>query len=192
MKAALLVISFSVFLIGCSFDYEEGKIAEDLSETVPETVLIDFVQVRTVEGKPDYRVYGSRAEAFAQKKETVLTDVIFQDFNTEGEIETEGVADSIIFFTDTENAEMDGNLQFYNAEEEVEIRSGYLFWNDSEDTLTSRETERVTLIKENGTVISGTGFIARGNEKTVDFAGGAAGTWVEEEEEANAEAPSDE
>lgn len=186
MKAVCYGISglaLFVFLLGCSFNYEEGKIAEDLSETVPETVLIDFVQVRTLEGRPDYRVYGTKAEAYGKRKETVISEVVFQDFNKEGEIETEGTADTIIYFTESENAEMSGNLRFYNDEEEVEIRSDYLFWNEQEEMLTTKEQEPVTLIKPNGTRITGTGFSARGKSKTIVFTGSAAGTWVEDEED---------
>ena len=175
-------LAFLLSLLGCSFNYEEGKIAEDLSETVPETVLIDFVQVRTLKGNPDYRVYGTKAEAYSKKKETVISEVVFQDFNSDGEIETEGTADSITYFTETENAEMYGNLRFYNAKEEVEIRSEYLFWNELEELLTTEEQEPVTLLKKNGTTITGTGFSARGGSKKIVFTGSVKGTWVEDEE----------
>lgn len=178
-----IIISLLLGIIGCSFDYEEGKLAEDLSETVPETVLIDFVQVRTVEGKPDYRVYGSRAEVYGKRKETVIEDVLFQDFNDEGEIVTEGTADKVLFSSETENAEMTGDLRFYNADEEVQIFSEYLFWNDADETLTTRETEPVTLIKENGTEMRGTGFSADGKSKTINFTNRVQGTWVEDDEE---------
>jgi LPS export ABC transporter protein LptC len=176
-------LAFILLLTGCSFNYEEGKIAEDLSETVPETVLMNFVQVRTVEGKPDYRVYGTKAEAYGKKKETVITDVVFQDFDRDGTVETEGIADRITYYSESENAELSGNLQFYNTNEEVEIRAEYLFWNEAEETLTTEEREPVTLVKTNGTVVTGTGFSARGASKTIVFTGGVEGTWVEDEED---------
>ncbi len=179
----IVLSCFFIVLCGCSFDYEEARIAEDLSETVPETVLIDFVHVRTVKGKPDYRVYGERAETYKKKKETVLQDVLFQDFNAEGELETEGVADTITFFSETENAQMSGNLQFYNAEEELEIRSDYLFWNEELEMLTTDESEPVTLVKQNGTYIQGMGFSADGASKSIRFSKGVSGTWVEDEDD---------
>lgn len=177
--AALFLLIFAA----CSFDYEEGRIAEDLEETVPETILENFVQVRTLEGKPDYRVYGDRAETYGKKKETIIKDVLFQDFNPDGEIEIEGTADKITYYSESDNAEMSGNLQFYNAEEEIEIRAEYLFWHDESETLSTREEEPVTLIKENGTNIQGLGFTAFGKTKTITFALGVSGVWVEDEDE---------
>jgi len=182
--AIILIVVFFVFA-GCSFDYEEGALAEDLSETVPETVLIEFVQVRTTSGKPDFRVYADRAEIYGKKKETVLEDVLYQDFDKSGAVVTEGFADRILYFTESEDAELEGNLRFYNADEEVKLEAEYLYWKDDEKFLNTRPDELVVLTKENGTVVTGRGFSAQGRSKTIDFAGGVGGTWVEDEEDEN-------
>lgn len=185
MKALLFTCSIAavIFLTGCTFDYEEARMAEDLSETVPETVLHEFTQVRMYKGVPQYRVYGSKAETYGKKKETVAEDVLFQEFDDEGQVVTEGSADRITYFTESENAELTGNLDFYSADEEAGIEGEYLYWNDEKQTLAGRPEERISMEKNDGSAISGRGFTAEISEKAIRFSDAVEGVWVDEEEE---------
>lgn len=180
-----MLAAFVLICAGCTFDYEEGRIAEDLDETVPETVLREFTQVRMYKGRPQYRVYGSRAETYGKKKETVAENVLFQEFGSEGEIVTEGSAERITYFTETENAELEGNLDFYSADEEAGIEGDYLYYNDEENTLSGKPEERIIMEKKDGSSLSGRGFAVNISEKEIRFSSGVEGIWVEEDEEDN-------
>jgi LPS export ABC transporter protein LptC len=186
----LAVIGLLLVLImcaGCSFDYDEAKIAEDLSETVPETVLLDFIQVRMYKGQPEYRVYGKKAETYGKKKETILEDVLFHEFDDAGSVVTEGKADLVTHFSETDNAQMEGNLDFYSKDEEAGITADYLFWDDEKSTLQGKDEETITLRKDDGSELSGRGFIADISEKQVEFTSSVSGIWVDEDEDDNEE-----
>lgn len=183
MRYLLLFALFIFICTGCTFDYEEGRIAEDLAETVPETVLQEFTQVRMYKGRPQYRVYGSRAETYGKKKETVAEDVLFQEFGSEGEVVTEGSAERITYFSETENAELEGNLDFYNTDEEAGIAGDYLYYNDEKNTLSGKPEERIIMEKKDGSTLSGWGFTVQISEKEIRFSSRVEGVWVEEDEE---------
>jgi len=169
--------------VSCSFDYEEARMAEDLSEEVPETVLINFEIVRMDGGDPEYSVSGSRASAYGKKMETVLEDVLFHEFDKEGTVRTEGKAENIRFFTETEDAEISGDIRFYQTEEKTEIRADALSWKNEERILRGGEGSTVTVTRKSGSVMTGRGFRADIRKKRAEFTEGASGTWVEEEKD---------
>lgn len=182
-------------LIACSFDYEGARIAEDLDEEVPETVLIDFTRVRIDGGRPEFQISGSRAASYSKRMETEVEDVLFREFGDDGEITTEGRADRIRISTESEDAEIEGNIRFYHAGEETGIEADRLSWKNEERILAGPEGE-VTVSKKTGSALTGEGFRADMRHKRIEFSGGARGTWVEQEEneeqEENGEGDTDE
>mgnify|MGYP006286945803 CR=1 FL=1 len=181
MKRLLPLLLLSL-LFACSFDYEGARIAEDLAEEVPETVLIDFSRTRIDGGRPKYQITGSRAAAYGKRLETEVEDVLFREFGDEGEITTEGRADRIMISSETEDAEIEGNIRFFYAEEETGIEAERLSWKNEEQLLTGPEGE-VTVSKKSGSVLTGEGFRADMRSKRIEFSGGARGRWIEEEDD---------
>jgi LPS export ABC transporter protein LptC len=185
----LLVLCVLCSLFGCSLDYAQAEITEELSEEIPETVLTDFTHTVVENGRPEFVISADRAENFTERKQTVLFQVTFAEYDSDGSVVTEGVADRAVFFTDTENAELRGNISFYSASEEGRIEAQYLEWNREERRLTSNPADQVLLAKESGSQIRGTGFRADFTLKQIEFSGKAAstesvrGTYVSEEED---------
>jgi LPS export ABC transporter protein LptC len=171
-----------LLFFACSFDYEGARIAEEFDEEVPETIILDFSRTRIDKGRPEFQITGSRAATYGKRMETEVEDVLFLEFDEDGEITTEGRADRIIISSDTEDAEIEGNIRFYHAEEETGIEAERLSWENEERVLSGPEGE-VTVTRKSGSTLSGGGFRADMRRKRIEFSGGARGTWVEEEED---------
>ena len=183
----LLLAPLFPLLFACSFDYEEARIAEDLDEEVPETIILDFSRTRIDGGRPEFQITGSRAAAYGKRMETEVEDVLFREFGDDGEITTEGRADRLRISSETEDAEIEGNIRFYHAEEETGIEAERLNWSNEERLLSGPEGE-VTVSRKSGSTLTGEGFRADMRRKRIEFSGGARGTWVEEEGEEEGEA----
>src|SRR5690554_3716608 len=100
----LIIALASLVFAGCSIDYESGTFSEDLAEEVPDTIIFSFTHTVVRGETPLFRITAERAESYEAKQETRLTDVSFREYAADGEVITEGTADSAVFFTDTENA----------------------------------------------------------------------------------------
>lgn len=177
-----LPIVIIILLSCCSMDYEEASVAEDLSEDIPNTVLFNVTHTIVNDGVPTYRIQAARAESYEKLNKTVLIDAYFQELNAEGEVITEGLADSIVFFTESEDAEMEGNIEFYSATEETYIEAEFLTWEHERKILKGREDSGVYLEKSTGSKVRGKGFEAELKEKSLRFTGDVEGVYVEEEE----------
>jgi LPS export ABC transporter protein LptC len=153
-----------------------------MSEEIPDSVIVDFVHTSVRDGKPVFRLEAGRAEVYNKREETRLFNVYFQEYARDGAVATEGWAEKTIFFTDTENAEMAGDLLVYSSSEEAFVGSDYLYWDDSARTLTSRRDSAVTIEKDDGTTLRGLGFRADMATRSVEFSGSVSGTYVSEDD----------
>ena len=175
IQCSLVPILLYILLTGCSIDYDEAMIAEDLAEDIPDTILYDFTQVEVKEGKPLYRIQAEKAESFEKQYISNLTSVLFQEFDEEGEIITMGWADRVTYFTNTEDAEMEGNLAFHSKREEGSVSGEYLYWENETKILKSKTEYTVELEKDSGSNITGTGFEADFTTEHIIFTGKTEG-----------------
>lgn len=167
---------------GCSLDYSGTLVADELGETVPDTVLTDFLHVAVRGDVETFRIRADRGENYNKKKESHFFGVEFTEYDARGEVLTRGNCDRALLYMDTDNVELWGNLSFYSVEEEALVRGEYLFWEDAKGELRGAEDRPVSIQLDSGTRISGTGFAARGPDRAVSFASGVSGVWVDEGE----------
>ena len=175
----LIPLLFAV-LLGCSLDYADAIVEEDLSETVPDTVLFDIVHSVVRGGVVVVTLEADRGESYGAKHETSLYGVRFREYDGQGELITEGQAEQASYRSDTENAEMSGSISFRSIGEGVKFQAEYLYWEMENRRLTSRPEELVTIERDNGTFIEGKGFEADFQRKVIrlrDF----RGRYVQEE-----------
>jgi len=182
MRKYLLVILILFLILGCSLDYEQAMMADELSETLPETVLIEFTHSIIKNGNPVFIISADKAATYPESKKTIMEGIIFKQFNSSNELISEGRADRATMFSATENIELENNVYFYSITEESAIEADYLYWNNEEGTLTAEEEDTVSIRQDSGTRIQGTGFYAELYEKDIHFRGFATGTWVDDEE----------
>ncbi len=179
-------------LAGCSLDYQGAMGSETLSESVPEMIMEDFQHTSVRKGKPAFSLSAGRAESYEKKHETVLSSVSFTELDSAGEVLTEGSADHVVYFSDTENADISGNIQLRSVSEEATILADSLQWIDETRILSAGEDSAVIIRKDDGTEFGGKGFSGDFGTKTFVFSSDVKGTYILEEDEDDEKTETDE
>lgn len=183
VKHALLILLSLLCLISasaCRFDYNESIMAEDLSEEVPDTILENFAQVMVKDTVPTFYIEAAKSSSYGKRKETLFEGVHFQEYDKEGVVITDGQADRAKMFNDTESVELWGNLFFYSQREEASLEGEYLFWDNEESTLSGKSDDRIQIIEDAGSIITGKGFFADSKTKSIKFENQVSGMWKDE------------
>ena len=183
MILRILFLLLALSLFSCSLNYEEARIAEDISEKTPDTILFKFAHTVVKKGKPIYKISAARAENYSKKEISYLFDVRFIEYDASGAVITEGQADYAEFHTDTENAELEGNIEFYSAEENSHVYGGYLSWDNESKILKGNPDGSILLSRESGSMVEGVGFEADFRTLSIQFREGVTGKFVSDEED---------
>lgn len=163
----------------CSIDYSAMNLDDAEDETLPNSVLFDFTHTIISKNHPMIELKAKRAEQFDKLSEFRLYGVSFTAFNLQdGSVKSTGFADVATIFTTTENAELSGNIVFTSVKDGMTIKGGYLFWDNTLKTLTSRSDQTITLSTSSGTEIRGEGFYADTSNRMFNFSGKTEGTYV--------------
>lgn len=158
-------------------------VAEEISGEVPDVVLYGLAQTRVEYGKPRYTVFAEKASSYGEKKELVLENILFREYNEEGVIITEGEAEELTFFSESENAELSGEVDFYSSREEAALRGNRFYWTNEERTLRGGDETEVELLREDGSSVKGKGFEVDFSNLSLRFSESVSGVLVEEEED---------
>ncbi len=176
-----LILLISVFSFSCSIDYGDSILPDEMKEDIPDNILRSFLYTENSDGHKTFSLYAAKAEIFNTKEQTILTDVVFQQFDSNGNLIAEGRSDRGVIFQDNDNAEMRGNIQIYSSREEAELSTSYLYWDNEENTLTGRQDTPMTIKKDSGTVLSGRDFSADMRTKTYFLGSRVHGEYIYEE-----------
>jgi len=184
-RAALRGIALAAALAGagCSLDYQEGELQEKLAEDIPDTVAVNLVHKIHKDGRLTIVLEAARAETYSSKNQTILTGAHFIEYGANKEKSTEGEGGTVVFHTDTENAEIWGGVQVHSASEEGDISADSLSWQHKVRLLTAPPQEKVTIKKDDGSSITGTGFRGDFRKREVTFSGPVQGTYVSKKKE---------
>ena len=169
-----------ILVSACSLDY--GVVMGDgLEERIPDTVIFNFVHTVVENGNPRFRLSAQRAESFRSTRTLKLVGVEFVEYErtalaSNGSrivavpvIVAEGSADSAVFNTETESAELTGNVRVRSARDGVTVTSAFISW-DGEARLLEGGSESVTTIQDDdGSRVSGAGFKADANRRSFGF-----------------------
>ena len=178
----LFVISLFLFLPGCSLDYSDSFMADEIEEDIPDTILAEFVHVAVRSDVEAFRIEADRGENYDTKKESRFFGVSFQELDRDGEILTRGSCDRAVLYLDSDNIDLWGNLSFYSSKEAATILAEHLFWNDAEGRLLGDRDGWVVIEKDSGTYLEGVGFLAEVRKNRVEFQSRVNGAWVDENE----------
>ncbi len=191
MRRSLFFTRHSLFFLSlfavaaCSFDYGEAKLKDSMEENIPNSILSNFEHTVVDKGQVIFRLNAKEASVFDSLKQTKLSGVSFAEYerNT-GKALTSGRASSAIFFTNTESAELSGEILFYSKRNEAALEGGYLYWDNERKTLEGRRDRLISITKDDGSIIRGEGFTANARKRSFSFSGRATGSiQVEDEEE---------
>ncbi len=172
------LIPLFLLIAGCSLDYSQVSLADEMSEEIPDSILREFSYTKVENGSPAYRLDAERAEFYSDRNLTSLNGLVFREYDSTGGLITEGRADAAAFFTDTESAELEGTLRFYSAIEEATVTTDYLYWDAEEKRLVGNSESRAVLVKDDGSRLDGIGFEVDVRRRLVDFTGPVSGKLV--------------
>ncbi len=181
MRHGLPVLLVAVLVAACSLEYDQTRLATEISEDTPDSILYNVIHTVVRDGRPRFIVRSERVETYGKRRRQYLHRVEFEEVDREGATVTFGVADFAEYRTDTEDFELSGNLRFYSAEEDAWLTAEYLFWENEGRMLTSRPEETVVLERGDGAEIRGRGFVAEMARSMLRFEDGVSGTLVEED-----------
>jgi LPS export ABC transporter protein LptC len=181
LAGTLAVLAGVLALAGCSMDYRATEVAEKAGVGVPDTVAVDIVHKIFKNGHLSFVLQASQAETFNAEKKTIISDARFEELDDKGKKVTEGQAGSIVFHSDTENAEISGSVSVHSASEKAMVKAETFSWDNKEKRLSAPPTETVVVKKDDGSYIQGTGFLGDFRTRQVSFAGRIEGTYVWEE-----------
>ena len=165
---------------GCSLDYQGAQIEVESTQSIPDTVAIGMTYRMVKNSKPAVELKADRAETYIKDNKTTLTSARFTEFDTEGGVATTGTADAVVYHTDTQNAEITGSVYVYSKAEQGSISTEFLRWEDKPRLLSADAAEKVVVKKDDGSYISGRGFIGDFRIMEVRFNGPVEGTYIYE------------
>jgi LPS export ABC transporter protein LptC len=174
---AAIIASATLILAGCSLDYGSAM-AEDLAEDIPDTVVLGFTHTVVENGSPRFRLEAERGESYQTQQKMKLSGVRFTEYEPGTKnISARGSADSAVFFTDTESAELSGSVSFHASKDGVTVKSGYLAWDGQARQLRSRAETMTSLSDDDGSSLTGAGFSADANRRSFTFGNRADGRY---------------
>jgi LPS export ABC transporter protein LptC len=170
---------------GCSLDYRSTEESEALRESVPDLVFSQFTHVSVNGDKVVFRLEAGEAQLFNKKKMTVLSNVIFTEYTDSGEASITGKAKRAVFHTDTENAELSGDVYGYSAADQVGFYAQNLVWLKDERVLKSTGLETVRIKKDDGSYIQGVYFTIDARRKSLTFDAAVRGRYFHDDKTNN-------
>jgi LPS export ABC transporter protein LptC len=175
--ARALLLAAALGAAACSID--NGQNAEGAaSAAIPDTVAVGVVHRVHQDGHLFLELTATRAETWNDTKQTILSNTRFTEFDQKGAPATVGQARTVVFHSDTENADVSGGVQVRSNEEKGNVTAESLAWDNKARRLSAPPQEVVTLLKDDGTSISGTGFQGDFRSREITFSGPVTGTYV--------------
>ncbi len=179
-------------LAGCTLDFStENAVSPD---DIPLLVMEDFSQTTVREGRELYSVQGARAENYNTRQEVRLKQFRFQEYDSAGQVVSEGEAESAIIQTATNDAAVLGTLKARSSKEGVALsvvggESGGVDWNNNEKVLQTRPGSRVNLQKDDGSQITAQAMTLnlKTNQLSLDTA--VTGVWKTDQKTDDVENP---
>ncbi len=173
---AAIVLGFAA---GCSLEYGDARIAEAVPDALPNARIDDFVHTVVRRGRKQFIVRAETALRYDDAGEQQLYDVSFEEYGADGEVVAYGRAAFARYFDDSEDVELYGEIEFTSVVEEAIITAGYLYWDREERLLFGAEDQAVHVRQEDGTELSGYGFLADMKLRNLTFEREIRGRYVE-------------
>ncbi|MBU0936186.1 MAG: LPS export ABC transporter periplasmic protein LptC [Spirochaetes bacterium] len=191
-------------------DYTQA-FPEDLADTIPDTVVYNFRHTVVQDGAIRFVLEAEKAETWEKSGRITMKGVSFTEYSARPEaggarpeaggaepatsgssadstenslrIVASGQADSAVFFTRTESAELKGNVEFSAPEDDIAVRSGNLSWDGDKRTLAS-QLDTLTMLSSGQSSISGAGFSANARNRSFRFQETVIGRFIPDEKAA--------
>ncbi len=177
-----LVVFAGVLAAGCSLDYGDAALDEEFDAELPEAELGDAV-VTAVREDGEIRIVAERVQYFPSKQEQRLAEVRFEEISRDGTVVTEGRSGHARIFTDSDNVEFWDDVRLYSHEQRAWIYAEFLRYDHEARVVSGRPDERVSIEKDDGSVVSGLGFSAELELRDISFGADVRGTLVSSDDD---------
>ncbi|GAB6089192.1 LPS export ABC transporter periplasmic protein LptC [Spirochaeta dissipatitropha] len=175
------LIILLLFTAACSLEYDMLETDED--SEFPELELFEIRHVVARSGRTQLMVEAQYSGLFQSQSRQILRNVYFYEFDSQGNIASEGSADSANVFLDIEDIEFQGSIFIYSHEDEAGVEADYLRWSNEDRQLQGRDGEEVRIRRDDGSEIQGDGFLADMRSRSLVFSDRVEGTFVDSPEE---------
>ncbi|OHE64082.1 MAG: LPS export ABC transporter periplasmic protein LptC [Treponema sp. RIFOXYC1_FULL_61_9] len=177
-----ILACLSMTIAACSFDYGPGEGEDDPSE--PDLAMTGVEYVRVRDGSPVVRIQAEAVERFELKQSMSVHQFRFAQYPGEGpETGAVGAASSAVVDLESGDVELSGSVRIFVEDEDLSIETDSLSWKDGSRMLLGGDSVPVLIKRKDGSVFSGTGFGADARRRTWEFAGGASGTYISDDDE---------
>lgn len=174
----LLSLLLSLLAVSCSVESEAAQPGNGTNAGIPDTVAVKVVHRVSQNGRLSLELTAARAETFNDAKQTIMSDARFTAFDDKGAPATEGTASKVVYHSDTENADISGGVRVRSEVEKGVVTADTLSWENKEKRLSAPPDEVVSLRKDDGTSLAGTGFNGNFRTRELVFSGPVNGTYV--------------
>lgn len=158
-------------LSSCTLRYGQQVNSEG---SVPELSFENVHMTRYEDAQPSLKLNASQIEQY-KNSSLYAKDAVFTTWDKNQNVETEGSCLLLGMDTKEERYTLFNNILIKNYSENMQIQADSLRWNEKTEQLTSGETDRVTISKED-IQLTGTGFSASGISRQYSFSGTVSGT----------------
>jgi LPS export ABC transporter protein LptC len=169
--------------VSCSVSGADTDAAPQSPAAIPDTVALGVIHRVNRDGHLSLELRASRAESYNATKTTILSDAHFSEFDDTGAALTAGTAGTVVYHSDNDDAEISGGVRVRSESEKGVVTARSLTWQNKERRLTAPVQEEVTLVKDDGSLLSGTGFSGDFRSREITFTGPAHGTYVSSSEQ---------
>ena len=184
-RAGALVLAAGL-LAACSFDYSEsGASAEELLETVPETVLRDVTHTVVRGGRLVAEISAEQVQNFPRRRYALLDDVRYVEYDAAGEPVTTGSAEHAVFYSEREDAKVAGAIRLRSESQGVSLEAKSLRWEGLRHRLVSEQ--EVAISRDDGSEVRAGGVDVDVRRKRIRFTAPVSGTLVTDDEEEEGE-----
>ena len=176
-RLALAASAVALALAGCSLDYG-AETSDELGPDTPELLLQGARHRSIADGRVVFRVDAARAEIHEGLGYTVLVDARFVEYAKDGSVATEGRAERIRVDSETDDAEIEGDVVFTSAAEGATFSTTRLSWKAKERRLVGGDDALVVVSTDDGAEIRGAGFEADAARRAYRFGEAVAGSYT--------------
>jgi len=174
-------LALIAILASCSINYKEAGSEAQAEESIPDTVAVNVRHLVHKDGHLTVELEAARAESYNSRNQSILTDVRFTTYDDTGAVVSEGNARRVVYHTDTENAEISGGVHVHSSKEKGDVSADSLSWQNKTRVLTAPPQEAVTIRKDDGSVLRGTGFTGDFTRRELNFSGPVQGSYVSQQ-----------
>lgn len=167
------MLTVLVLLQGCDGTTEDTTLLEELTENTP-NLAIEEPQYTFIRNSARLvRLSAESAEFFTRSNKQYFTKVAFIEFDRDNNTLNSGSADTAIYFTNSGDFELTGNVIFQSLEQNATISAPYILWNNEEQKIFTKENDRVMVTRPAGTRIEGRNLMADLANRVIEFEDGS-------------------